>query len=195
MGFTEKTAKRRRQDLCQPVTPLFLGVNSDTGNECCPSGRMGLAPRFLRFPNSGTFLCLALTLHHDGGFMSAAACIFRAVWAPRARSARSRRCKYQVLPAARVSGGCGQGGGPALALGAEPRGLGPCEAEPPRPREPGDASCWGVLHEASMRALRAAAYVKKRRNCSLAGGGDVSTHGRGSPAVAEGQDDSVPSPR
>ena len=52
-----------------------------------------------------------------------------------------------------------------------------------------------LLHEASMRALRAAAYVKKRRNCSLAGGGDVSTHGRGSPAVAEGQDDSVPSPR
>ena len=75
--------------------------------------------------------------------------------------------------------------GPALAQGAEPRGLGPCEAEPPRAREPRDASCEGVVHEASMRALRAAAYVKKRANCSLAGGGDASTHGLGSPAGAE----------
>lgn len=74
----------------------------------------GTCTPFLRFPNSGTFLCQALTLHHDGGFMSAAACIFRAVWAPRARSARSRRCKYQVLPAARVSGGCGHGAWPCV---------------------------------------------------------------------------------
>ena len=79
-----------------------------------PSGRMGLVDRFFRFPNSGTFLCQALTLHHDGGFMSAAACIFSAVWAPRARSAHSRRCKYQVLPAARVSGGCGHGAWPCV---------------------------------------------------------------------------------
>ena len=79
-----------------------------------PSGRMGLVDRFFRFPNPGTFLSLALTLHHDGGFMSAAAFIFRAVWAPRARSAHSRRCKYQVLPAARVSGGCGHGAWPCV---------------------------------------------------------------------------------
>ena len=38
-----------------------------------------------------------------------------------------------------------------------------------------------------MRALRAAAYVKKRTNCSLAGGGDASTHGLGSDGRPRGR--------
>ena len=136
----------------------------------------------------------------DSSIMTAVSCPRRLAFSawfgrrapePRARAAASTRS----CPPREFQEVAGTARGPALALGAEPRGLGPCEAEPPRAREPGAASCWGVLHEASMRALRAAAYVKKRRKCSLAGGGDVSTHGRGSPAVAEGQDDSVPSPR
>ena len=88
--------------------------------------------------------------------MSAAALIFRAVWAPRARSARSRRCKYQVLPAARVSGGCGHGAWPCVGPRRRTEGAGPCEAEPSRAREPGNASGRGVVHEAGMRAPTAA---------------------------------------
>ena len=101
--------------------------------------------------------------------------------AARARAAASTRS----CPPREFQEVAGTARGPALALGAEPRGLGPCEAEPPRAREPRDASCEGVVHEAGMRALRDAVWVKKRASCSLARGGDASTHGQGSSAGAE----------
>ena len=84
--------------------------------------------------------------------MSAAAFIFRAVWAPRARAAASTRS----CPPREFQEVSGTARGPALALGAEPWGLGPCEAEPSRAREPGNASGRGVVHEAGMRAPTAA---------------------------------------
>ena len=120
------------------------------------------------------------------------------VSAPSARQTRAARARAAAstrsCPPREFHEVAGTARGATLALGAVPRGLGPCEAEPPRARESGNASGRGVVHGAGMRALRAAAYVKKRRNCSLVGGGEASMHSRGSLAVAEEQDDSVPSP-
>ena len=72
--------------------------------------------------------------------------------AARARAAASTRS----CPPREFQEVAGTARGPALALGAEPRGLGPCEAEPSRARDPGNASGRGVMHEAGMRALIAA---------------------------------------
>ena len=129
------------------------------------------------------------------GFMSAAL-PFSAPSARQTRAARAHAAaSTRSCPPREFHEVAGTARGATLALGAVPRGLGPCEAEPPRARESGNASGRGVVHGAGMRALRAAAYVKKRRNCSLVGGGEASMHSRGSLAVAEEQDDSVPSPR
>ena len=49
-----------------------------------------------------------------GGFMSASVLCFRAFRAPDACGACSRRGKYQVVPAARVSGGFGHGAWPCV---------------------------------------------------------------------------------
>ena len=126
----------------------------------------------------------------DSSIMRAVSCprqlSFSARFGRRAPAARARAAaSTRSCPPREFQEVAGTARGPALALGAEPRGLGPCEAEPPRAREPRDASCEGVVHEASMRALRDAVWVKKRASCSLARGGDASTHGQGSSAGAE----------
>ena len=95
-----------------------------------------------------------------GGFMSATLRL-SSVSAPSARRTRAARAhaaaSTRSCPPREFQAVSGTARGPALALGAEPRWLGPWEAEARRAREPSDASCKCVVHEAGMRVPGAAA--------------------------------------